>query len=197
MQNEVTEVEHFNTIHKKYDLQYGYKDKFVKHKIAQRVKGLKNDIPQSNVTILEIGCGTGEYTKQLAINFPKSNIYAFDISEEMIKEAKKKCKGIANIRFFVDNAYKTRIKMKFDFVIGFYVLPYQHRYLFRIYGVHLCGYGFQLPLSGGLPRLFKLPFYGGDSLGYGLVVHLAACVFQYFIVFLECVYVGLVLDLSP
>lgn len=121
MQNEVTEIEHFNTIHKKYDLQYGYKDKFVRYKIVQRVKGLKKEIPQSKANILEIGCGTGEYTKLLAINFPKSKIYAFDISKEMIKEAKKKCKGMTNVRFFVDNAYKTKIKMKFDFIVGFYV----------------------------------------------------------------------------
>ena len=48
MQNEVTEVEHFNAIHKKYDLQYGYKDKFVKHKIAQREK-IKGKTPKYGV----------------------------------------------------------------------------------------------------------------------------------------------------
>jgi len=43
--------------------------------------------------ILEIGCGTGNFTRLLRKRFPRASILAMDISPEMIKVAKSKLKG--------------------------------------------------------------------------------------------------------
>lgn len=47
-------------------------------------------------TVLECGCGTGMLTKAIAKNV--SNITATDYSENMLKETKKKCKNIKNLK---------------------------------------------------------------------------------------------------
>lgn len=53
--------------------------------------------------ILDIGCGTGNYTRILHQMFKDARITALDISREMIDAAKKKC-GNDNIEFIVADA---------------------------------------------------------------------------------------------
>jgi len=62
--------------------------------------------------ILDVGCGTGNYTALLRKKFPLSNITAVDISQEMVKIAQNKLdKG--NIDFIISDAEN------FDFQGGF------------------------------------------------------------------------------
>ena len=54
-------------------------------------------VPFAAKTVLEIGCGTGHYTRALA---PTATSYiALDLSEAMLKAAKEHCAGTANITF--------------------------------------------------------------------------------------------------
>ncbi len=120
------EKEHFNLMAKNYESKYGYSDKFTKYKINKKidifVQIVHNNFDKK-VDILEIGCGTGAYTDVYARKLPKSNILATDISDEMIKVAKKLHGKSKNIRYEVRSAYNTGLKKSsVDIVCGFYIL---------------------------------------------------------------------------
>lgn len=65
--------------------------------------------------ILDIGCGTGNYTQMLRQKFPKANIEALDISKKMIEKAKEKLKN-ENIKFIIDDAETANINKRFDLI---------------------------------------------------------------------------------
>ncbi|MFH1077484.1 MAG: methyltransferase domain-containing protein [Pseudomonadota bacterium] len=44
--------------------------------------------------ILEIGCGTGNYTLMLHKRYPSASITAIDFSEKMVEQAIKKNRGV-------------------------------------------------------------------------------------------------------
>jgi len=70
--------------------------------------------------VLEIGCGTGYFTKELVKS--GANIIAIDISHDLIEEAKKTIKA-ENVYFKVENAYKMSFEDNtFDVVMGSSVL---------------------------------------------------------------------------
>ncbi|MDD5584347.1 MAG: malonyl-ACP O-methyltransferase BioC [Candidatus Omnitrophica bacterium] len=66
-------------------------------------------------SILEIGCGTGNYTKLLHDRFPRAKLTAVDISPEMIAQAKKKLKPSA-VEFIVDDAEEIDTIKHFDLI---------------------------------------------------------------------------------
>ncbi len=85
----------------------------------RRVKLLCEKLKE-NWQVLELGCGTGYFTKELA----KTNckVIAVDIAFNLIKEAKKIINK-KNIYFVIDNAYQMNFKNKsFNAVIGSSVL---------------------------------------------------------------------------
>jgi ubiquinone/menaquinone biosynthesis C-methylase UbiE len=121
------EKNHFDEKASVYDKQYGYDDPFTKYKISKKSlefkKFLDNHFHNKKLKILEIGCGTGEYTKAVAPLVIKSKIYATDISPKSVNLARKKCKGFKNLKFEVKSAYKTGYKNEsFDVIVGFYIL---------------------------------------------------------------------------
>ena len=66
--------------------------------------------------VLEIGCGTGLFTKELAGT--DNAVVAIDISERLILKAKARVSS-GNVHFIVGNAYETGFKSgSFDFIIG-------------------------------------------------------------------------------
>ena len=65
--------------------------------------------------ILDIGCGTGNYTKILLDKFPKAAIKAVDISAKMTEIAKQKL-GDKNINFIVQDAENMLLKERFDLI---------------------------------------------------------------------------------
>jgi len=85
----------------------------------RRVTMLTSSIkPNSNV--LEIGCGTGYFTKEIVKT--KAKICAIDISEDLISIARNEIND-ENIEFKIENAYEmTYPDNTFDFVIGSSVL---------------------------------------------------------------------------
>jgi len=127
-QKELTQKEYFDTVAQKYDRTYGYYRPFTKYKIEKKsdefVGYLKPNLPNvSGLEILEVGCGTGEYTHTIGSRLPKSQIVALDISGNVIKLAKRKCRKLKNVRFTVQSIYKTDFrKNQFDIVYGFYSL---------------------------------------------------------------------------
>ena len=65
--------------------------------------------------ILEIGCGTGNFTRLLRRKYLGAEITAVDISGQMIESAKKKLDG-DKLRFFVADGEKLSIERAFDLV---------------------------------------------------------------------------------
>ncbi len=85
--------------------------------IQRRVSSeLLNQIQDNGISgILEIGCGTGNFTLALRDRFKQAQVLAFDISERMIQEAKAKIKD-RNTRFFVADARKFSSRLKFGLI---------------------------------------------------------------------------------
>jgi ubiquinone/menaquinone biosynthesis C-methylase UbiE len=120
---EISEREHFDELYKQYDENYNYNDPFTQYKAERRIATIVQYISTINTkSIIEIGCGTGEYTRLLAKNFPQSQIYAFDISPNMIKTARKKCEMYSNASFFVASVYSLPYQYCFDLTCGFYIM---------------------------------------------------------------------------
>ena len=70
--------------------------------------------------VLEVGCGTGYFTKELVKT--GANIKAIDISPDLLAVAKENVTG-GNVTFLVENAYALGFKdASFDSVIGSSVL---------------------------------------------------------------------------
>jgi len=65
--------------------------------------------------ILEIGCGTGNYTRLLRERFPKAKIKALDISSCMCKRAQEKIYQNST-EFIVADAEEATFKEKFDLI---------------------------------------------------------------------------------
>src|SRR3989338_5828963 len=65
--------------------------------------------------ILEIGCGTGNYTTVLKDRFTLARIEAFDISEEMVRIARRKLNG-DGVGFLVKDAEAMESTGKFDLI---------------------------------------------------------------------------------
>ena len=86
---------------------------FIQNQIAAMLAGrLKNEHIRN---ILEIGCGTGNYTSLLKQRFPQANITSMDISLDMIKVAKGKINK-KEVNFFVADAEETHFWQDFDLI---------------------------------------------------------------------------------
>ena len=121
------EREHFNSLAEGYDYKYHYSEPFTQYKLDKKSKEFANivtkHVNENRPKILEIGCGTGEYTKRIAKLLPQASITGLDISKNIVKVAKRKCKKVNNTSFVVRGAYKTTYpQSSFDVVCGFYVL---------------------------------------------------------------------------
>ncbi len=80
------------------------------------IKSIKKEVDIKNKRILEIGCGTGRITKQIAEK--AKEIIAIDHNKEAIKYCVKKYKSLKNIKFLYDDVENIKIKNQyFDIVI--------------------------------------------------------------------------------
>ncbi len=74
--------------------------------------------------LLDIGCGTGEYSKLLTSN--NLHVTGLDKSSYMIKKAKKKFKNNKYLKFVKGDLLKYKSKIKFDIISAlFHILSYQ------------------------------------------------------------------------
>lgn len=72
-------------------------------------------VPESCENALEIGCGTGAFARELARRARR--VVAIDLAAEMIRVARKRSAGIANVEFELADAMRWEFpKSQFDFV---------------------------------------------------------------------------------
>ncbi len=82
-------------------------------------KGFLNKIEDRlSGEILDLGCGDGKITYEIAKNHPECNITGVDPSPSMIETAKKKYK-LSNLSFLVGDAQNLKFDKRFDYVISF------------------------------------------------------------------------------
>lgn len=115
------EIEHSKKISQYAEFIWGHTTKAGQLRIERRSQIL-NSLAELNVSqkVLELGCGTGEYTLRLFKISPK--IIAIDISLLLIKQAKEKVKS-SNVNFIVADAENLPFKDNtFDAVVGNAVL---------------------------------------------------------------------------
>jgi SAM-dependent methyltransferase len=86
---------------------------------ARRVKMLSNHL-RAGMSVLELGCGTGYFTRELARS--GADIVAIDVSADLLKIARTDCPG-KNVRYEVQNACALSYpETVFDSVVGSSVL---------------------------------------------------------------------------
>src|ERR1051326_906095 len=56
-------------------------------------------------SILQIGCGFGRITRLLAESYPGARIVALELSAEQVENARRRCSGLAHIRFEQHDLY--------------------------------------------------------------------------------------------
>jgi len=86
---------------------------------ARRVKMLSSHL-KPGMTVLELGCGTGSFTRELARS--GAEVFAIDVSPELLEMAKADCSA-PNVQYQIQNAYAlTYSDATFDSVVGSSVL---------------------------------------------------------------------------
>lgn len=89
--------------------------KLIEKNKTDSMRSLLSEKAGEPLRILEIGCGTGNYTKLLRKRFPGTKIKALDISPAMVEIAKKKL-GEEQLAFIVADAETINFKEQFDFI---------------------------------------------------------------------------------
>jgi trans-aconitate 2-methyltransferase len=71
--------------------------------------------------VLDIGCGDGKITAEIATYLPNGSILGIDISEEMIKFAQSKIlmSSFSNLKFHSVDATKLNFEDEFDIIVSF------------------------------------------------------------------------------
>jgi SAM-dependent methyltransferase len=86
---------------------------------ARRVKMLSRHL-RPGMSVLELGCGTGYFTRELARS--GADVVAIDVSPELLEIAKANCSA-PNVRYEIQNAYELNYPdAVFDSVVGSSVL---------------------------------------------------------------------------
>jgi SAM-dependent methyltransferase len=86
---------------------------------ARRVKMLSSHL-KPGMTVLELGCGTGYFTQELARS--GADVVAIDVSPELLEIARSNCSA-PNVRYQIENAYALSYpEAVFDSVVGSSVL---------------------------------------------------------------------------
>ena len=92
------------------------RDKYWKKEIIKK-------IPQCNY-ILDLACGTGILTFQIAKKFPDAQIIGVDVTESYLNVAQKKLDPNQKISFLNQDAEKLSLSQKFDCITSSYIPKY-------------------------------------------------------------------------
>ncbi|MDM5189826.1 malonyl-ACP O-methyltransferase BioC [Bacillus sp. DX4.1] len=104
----------FNGAAVSYD-QYANVQKRMAHQLLSTMKERYDRV--SSIRILELGCGTGYVTEQLAISFPNATITAVDFAESMVAVAKMR-NHVESVTFRCEDIEKLTLNETFDVIIS-------------------------------------------------------------------------------
>ena len=110
----------FNNTSNSYDIIVKWttfgKDSFWKRKILEQLSNEK--------TVLDLACGTGILTRQIAEKIPHAKITGVDITKNYLEKAKEKLILYQNISFVNQDAEKLNLEKKFDCITASYLPKY-------------------------------------------------------------------------
>ncbi len=114
------EIEHGEKLADHAGKTWNWETPAARKRLERRVKMLTSHISR-DMKVLEVGCGTGSLTKELARK--QASILAIDISDDLLSRARKKVLG-SNIEFRLENAYELSSveDISFDTIVGNSVL---------------------------------------------------------------------------
>ena len=92
------------------------KDKYWKKEIIKKIPNCGS--------VLDLACGTGILTLQIAKKLPSAKILGVDITESYLDIARKKLKHYQNISFLCQDAEKLNLNQKFDCIVSSYIPKY-------------------------------------------------------------------------
>jgi demethylmenaquinone methyltransferase/2-methoxy-6-polyprenyl-1,4-benzoquinol methylase len=92
------------------------KDSLWKNKILDQLSSEK--------TVLDLACGTGILTAQIAQKLPQAEIVGVDITSTYLEKAKEKLDSNQNISFVNQDAEKLNLGKKFDCITASYLPKY-------------------------------------------------------------------------
>jgi len=92
------------------------KDKYWKRKILEQIS--------DGSSFLDLACGTGILTREIAEKFPSAEIVGVDITQSYLDVAKQNSNSFENISFILDDAEKFKLDSKFDCITGSYLPKY-------------------------------------------------------------------------
>lgn len=86
--------------------------------IIPLVPGLRQSL-EKGIEVIDVGCGSGFALQLLAENFPNSNFFGFDLSDEAINAARKKAHRIGNLNFETKDTREWDEFDKYDLITTF------------------------------------------------------------------------------
>lgn len=101
--------------------------------------------------VLDVGCGDGRITAEIAKMVPRGHVSGIDVSANMIAEAKKSFASTANLDFHVANIEEFNTGNEYDVVIStaaFHWVNQQQKALCNIYRAIKSGGSLLLRMSG-------------------------------------------------
>jgi len=92
------------------------KDKYWKRKILEQIS--------DGNSFLDLACGTGILTREIAEKFPNAKIVGIDITEGYLDVAMQNSNSFDNILFILDDAEEFKLDSKFDCITASYLPKY-------------------------------------------------------------------------
>ena len=92
------------------------KDKYWKRKMLEQIS--------DGSYFLDLACGTGILTREMAKKFSNAKIVGIDITKSYLDVAKQNSDSFDNISFVLDDAEKFKLDSKFDCITGSYLPKY-------------------------------------------------------------------------
>lgn len=86
-------------------------------------KEILKQIPKGD-SFLDLACGTGILTRNIADRFPNAKIIGVDITESYLDVAKENSKQYKNISYLQQDAEQLNLDMKFDCITSSYIPKY-------------------------------------------------------------------------
>ncbi len=92
------------------------KDRYWKKKILEQIS--------DGSSFLDLACGTGILTREIAAKFPSAKIVGIDITKSYLDVAKQNSNSFDNISFILDDAEEFKLDLKFDCITASYLPKY-------------------------------------------------------------------------
>ncbi len=92
------------------------KDRYWKRKIVEQIS--------DGNSFLDLACGTGILTREIAKKFFSANIVGIDITKSYLDVAKENSNSFDNISFILDDAEEFKLDSKFDCITASYLPKY-------------------------------------------------------------------------